>query len=114
MQYGDNGQEITALREAGLRNLHANPNPDLIGTDDLARSLSRRGRDDSGVNPYGRRPGATGRGADAEGPTLVLVSQGGDSPWYPCLRLLREDPAGGFAAALQAAPAALRAALAGG
>ena len=58
--------------------------------------------------------GALGR------PAVVLMQRdplwfwfrsGNVSPWYPSLRLLREDPAGGFASALEEAPAALRAAL---
>ena len=118
LQYGDDGQEIAALRDAGLTNLHANPNPDLIrDIDDLAAQIACLDGvvTISGVNAH--MAGALGR------PGVVLMQKdplwywfrsGHDSPWYPCLRLLREDPTDGFAAALTAAPAALRAALAGG
>ena len=118
LQYGDNGEEIALLREAGLTNLHANPNPDLIGDiDDLAAQIACLDGvvTISGVNAH--MAGALGR------PGVVLMQKdplwywfrsGDASPWYPCLRLLREGPTDGFAAALASAPAALRAALAGG
>ena len=110
--------EERLLREAGLTNLHANPNPDLIGDiDDLAAQIACLDGvvTISGVNAH--MAGALGR------PGVVLMQKdplwywfrsGDASPWYPCLHLLREGPSDGFTAALAAAPAALRAALAGG
>ena len=115
LQYGDDGQEIAALRRTGLTNLYANPYPDLISDlDDLAAQIACLDGvvTISGINAH--MAGALGRPAVVlmqKDPLWFWFRSGNVSPWYPSLRLLREDPSGGFASALEEAPAALREAL---
>ena len=112
LQYADDGTEIAALQAAGVSNLWANPNPDLVSDlDGLAAQISALDAVVTIVGVNAHMAGALGCPGFVmmqKSPLWYWFRSGVTSPWYPSLQIAREDKIAGFAPAIEATITALQ------
>lgn len=105
LQYNDDGSDIALLRAAGITNLWPNPAPNLTASlDGLAAQINAVDAVITTVGVNAHMAGALGRPGFVimqRAPLWYWFRSGCKSPWYPSLKIAREDQIAGFTTAIQ-------------